>query len=225
MIKLRVTQSEMHLIRNEVVASGAVKAHQVYFAFDDTWADLKRIALFKAGDVSVETPLDENDMCQIPWEILKEAGVELLIGAVGVDHNVRVLPTVWVNVGMIQVGVGNTNLSAPSPSLYQQLLNMIGDLKTLNTTAKDNLVAAINEVYLKGDHDIAIDQEVGTMLEEIFGKFTGVPVPDDQLATNQDVDTMLGGVFGDAPPVVGEVATDQDILSMLDGVFGNKETM
>ena len=63
------------------------------------------------------------------------------------------------------------------------------------------------------------------MLEEIFGKFTGVPVPNDQLATNQDVDTMLDGVFGDAPPVAGEVATDQDILSMLDGVFGNKETM
>ena len=36
---------------------------------------------------------------------------------------------------------------------------------------------------------------------------------------------MLDGVFGDAPPVAGEVATDQDILSMLDGVFGNKETM
>ena len=169
MIKLRVTQSEMHLIRNEVVASGAVKAYQVYFAFDDTWADLKRIALFKAGDVSVETPLDENDMCQIPWEVLKEAGVELLIGAVGVDHNVRVLPTVWVNVGMIQVGVGNTNLSAPSPSLYQQLLSMIGDLKTLNTTAKDNLVAAINEVYLKGDHDIATDQDILSMLDGVFG--------------------------------------------------------
>lgn len=222
MIKLRVTQSEMHLIRNEVVASGAVKAYKVYFVFDETWTGLKRIALFKAGDVSMEVPLDENDMCVIPWEVLKESGIELFIGAVGVDHNVRVLPTVWVKQGTVQVGVGNTTLAPPSPSLYQQLLNMIGDLKTLNTTAKDNLVAAINEVYLKGDHDIAIDQEVGTMLEEIFGKFTGVPVPDDQLATNQDVDTMLDGVFGDAPPVVGEVATDQDILSMLDGVFGNK---
>lgn len=221
-IKLRATQSEMRLVRNEVIASGAVKAYKVYFAFDESWSGLKRIALFRAGTISIETPLDENDMCQIPWEVLKEPGVELYIGAVGVDHEVKVLPTVWVNVGTIQVGVGNTNLSSPSPSLYQQLLSMIGDLKTLNTTAKDNLVAAINEAYLKGNHDIAIDQEVGTMLEEIFGKFAGIPVPDDQMATNQDVDTMLDGVFGDTPPVAGEVATDQDILSMLDGVFGNK---
>lgn len=224
MIKLRVTQSEMHLIRNEVVASGAVKAYQVYFAFDDTWADLKRIALFKAGDVSVETPLDENDMCQIPWEILKEAGVELLIGAVGVDHNVRVLPTVWMNVGMIQVGVGNTNLSAPSPSLYQQLLSAIGDLKKLQTSDKSSLVSALNEVLAKSSGDAAEDSEVGDMLEDVFGE-EEESVPDDQVATNQDVDTMLDGVFGDAPPVAGEVATDQDILSMLDGVFGNKETM
>ena len=224
MIKLRVTQSEMHLIRNEVVASGAVKAYQVYFAFDDTWADLKRIALFKAGDVSVETPLDENDMCQIPWEVLKEAGIELLIGAVGVDHNVRVLPTVWVNVGMIQVGVGNTNLSAPSPSLYQQLLSAIGDLKKLQTSDKSSLVSALNEVLAKSSGDAAEDSEVGDMLEDVFGE-EEESVPDDQVATNQDVDTMLDGVFGDAPPVAGEVATDQDILSMLDGVFGNKETM
>ena len=71
---------------------------------------------------------------------------------------------------------------------------MIGDLKNLSTDAKDNLVAAINEVYLKDEHDIAVDQ---------------------------DVDTMLDDVFGNTSLVTGEVATDQDILSMLDGIFGD----
>lgn len=194
MIKLRVNQSEMHFIRKEIVASGAVQAYKVCFVFDDTWAGLKKIALFKAGDVSIETPLDENDMCQIPWEVLKKHGVDLLIGAVGVDQGVKVLPTIWVNAGMIQIGVGNTNPSIPSPSLYQQLLSMIGDLKNLSTDAKDNLVAAINEVYLKSEHDVAVDQ---------------------------DVDTMLDDVFGNTSLVTGEVATNQDILSMLDGIFGD----
>lgn len=192
MIKLRVNQSEMHFIRKEVIASGAVKAYKVCFVFDDTWEGLKRIALFKADDVSIERPLDENDMCEIPWEVIRKPGVDLMIAAVGVDGDVKVLPTIWVNAGMIQVGVGNTVPSSPSPSLYQQLLSMIGDLKNLSTDAKDNLVAAINEVYLKDEHNIAVDQ---------------------------DVDTMLDDVFGNTPLVTGEVATDQDILSMLDGIF------
>lgn len=107
---------------------------------------------------------------------------------------------------------------------YQQLLSAIGDLKKLQTSDKSSLVSALNEVLAKSSGDAAEDSEVGDMLEDVFGE-EEESVPDDQVATNQDVDTMLDGVFGDAPPVAGEVATDQDILSMLDGVFGNKETM
>ncbi len=196
MIKLRADQSELHFIRREVIASGAVKAYKVHFTFDESWKGLKKIALFKAGDVGREVPVDENDLCEIPWEVLKEAGIDLEIGIVGLDHNSLVLPTIWVNAGTIQVGIGTGNLTPPSPSLYQQLLNMIGDLQSLNTTNKANLVAAINEVFAGKDHDIAVDKEVSDMLENIFGKFTGVPVPDDQIADDTEINSMLDSVFG-----------------------------
>lgn len=217
MIKIRVNQSELHFIRREVIASGAVKAYKVHFTFDESWNGLKKIALFKAGDVGREVPLDENNLCEIPWEVLKEAGIDLEIGIVGLDHNALVLPTIWVNAGMIQVGIGTGNLAPPSPSLYQQLLNMIGDLQSLKTVNKANLVSAINEVFAGKDHDIAVDKEVSDMLENIFGKFTGVPVPDDQIAADKEVDNMLDTIFGEESIVVpnDSIADDAEINSML----------
>lgn len=50
------------------------------------------------------------------------------------------------------------NISAPAvsqnPDLITQLIAMIGNMQDLDTTAKNNLVAAINEIYARGDVDI-----------------------------------------------------------------------
>lgn len=167
-----------------------------------------------------------EDATETARELTKES--ESLRQVVSVLENQTkdiVLPTIWVRAGTIRQGVDDCpGGRAPSPDSYQQLLSAIGDLKKLQTSDKSSLVSALNEVLAKSSGDAAEDSEVGDMLEDVFGE-EEESVPDDQVATNQDVDTMLDGVFGDAPPVAGEVATDQDILSMLDGVFGNKETM
>ena len=50
------------------------------------------------------------------------------------------------------------NISAPvvsqNPDLISQLMSMIGNTQDLDTTAKNNLVAAINEIYARGVVDI-----------------------------------------------------------------------
>ena len=52
------------------------------------------------------------------------------------------------------------NISAPvasqNPDLITQLIAMIGNMQDLDTIAKNNLVAAINEIYARGDVDIDI---------------------------------------------------------------------
>ena len=55
------------------------------------------------------------------------------------------------------------NISAPAvsqnPDLISQLMAMIGNTQDLDTTAKNNLVAAINEIYARGVVDILDTEE------------------------------------------------------------------
>ena len=226
MFQIEVRKADAILRKSEVITSGSVQAYGACFEFvHPIWQSLMKQAVFRCGDIQIGVMLDESGECVIPWEVLQSPGEVLEIGVYGVQGKDIVLPTIWVRAGTIRQGVDDCpGGRAPSPDSYQQLLSAIGDLKKLQTLDKSSLVSALNEVLAKSSGDAAEDSEVGDMLEDVFGE-EEESVPDDQVATNQDVDTMLDGVFGDAPPVAGEVATDQDILSMLDGVFGNKETM
>lgn len=226
MFQIEVRKADAILRKSEVITSGSVQAYGACFEFvHPIWQSLMKQAVFRCGDIQIGVMLDESGECVIPWEVLQSPGEVLEIGVYGVQGKDIVLPTIWVRAGTIRQGVDDCpGGRAPSPDSYQQLLSAIGDLKKLQTSDKSSLVSALNEVLAKSSGDAAEDSEVGDMLEDVFGE-EEESVPDDQVATNQDVDTMLDGVFGDAPPVAGEVATDQDILSMLDGVFGNKETM
>ena len=71
------------------------------------------------------------------------------------------------------------NISAPvvsqNPDLISQLMAMIGNTQDLDTTAKDNLVAAINEIYARGVVDI-LDTEEEIEANTDTGKATGALV-------------------------------------------------
>lgn len=71
------------------------------------------------------------------------------------------------------------NISAPvvsqNPDLISQLMAMIGNTQDLDTTAKNNLVAAINEIYARGVVDI-LDTEEEIEANTDAGKATGALV-------------------------------------------------
>lgn len=71
------------------------------------------------------------------------------------------------------------NISAPvvsqNPDLITQLMAMIGNTQDLDTTAKNNLVAAINEIYGRGVVDI-LDTEEEIEANTDAGKATGALV-------------------------------------------------
>lgn len=71
------------------------------------------------------------------------------------------------------------NISAPvvsqNPDLITQLMAMIGNMQDLDTTAKNNLVAAINEIYARGVVDI-LDTEEEIEANTDAGKATGALV-------------------------------------------------
>jgi len=81
------------------------------------------------------------------------------------------------------------------------------------------------------DDDIATDEDVDSMLGEVFDPVEPEPEPDpepeqpdteDEVATDDEVDDMLDDIFGDKPSdVIGEedIATDEEVNSMLNGIF------
>lgn len=85
------------------------------------------------------------------------------------------------------------NISAPvvsqNPDLITQLMAMIGNTQDLDTTAKNNLVAAINEIYARGVVDI-LDTEEEIEANTDAGKATGA------LVTKQLISDLGGCRFG-----------------------------
>lgn len=94
----------------EMVTSGSVNVYDVKFEFDKAWDGLTRIAVFRAGSVMIQVQLTDTNLTTMPWEVMVEPNLVLYVGAYGIncDTGQIVLPTVWVSVGTIQVGVVTT---------------------------------------------------------------------------------------------------------------------
>ncbi len=184
MMKLRVNQADSHLIRKEIITSGAHYAFYVQFDFDESWNGLTKIAQFRAGETLKSWILPEDHICTIPWEVLITPELQLEIGVCGMDGEEVILPTIWVNAGLIHEGAaGGEESLLPTPSLYEQLLKMIGNLEELETEDKSSLVAANNELY-----NIVKELESGTS-----AVISGATASVDDTSGNPKVEVTLGG--------------------------------
>lgn len=141
----------MEVNQREIVTSNSVNVYQVQFQFDNAWDGLDRTAVFQAGEETVSTLLNETGTCIIPWEVLQDARRTLYAGVYGTKDGNIVLPTIWASLGEIKQGVNpGESTQPPTPSVYDQILGNIGNLEDLQTTDKNSLVDAINEVYETG---------------------------------------------------------------------------
>lgn len=102
--------------------------------------------------------LDNGGEVPVPWEVLQEPGM-LEIGVIGYDSAGALVITTRVQApygSRIRIYPNTTcaddapTASLPTPSVWEEVLASIGSLRDLKTDAKNNLVAAINEVLSKG---------------------------------------------------------------------------
>ena len=134
-----------------LVTPGSVNVDEVDFHCEGEWGGLKKTAVFRAGDCTVSTLLDETETCIIPWEVFQDAKRTLYAGVYGTKNGNTVLPTIWASLGEIRQGCEpGESTQPPTPSVYEQILAEIGNLDNLATSAKDSLVSAINELYYSG---------------------------------------------------------------------------
>ena len=149
--KIRVNGAIAKTVYRKVIPAGIIGA-QVEFDYDeDIWHELHKTVVFK-GAATKDVVTDAN-IVTIPHEVVEKPFFRLSIGVYGVDADGNiVIPTLWENIGAILDAAAPSGDTSADPSLpvWAQIQAMIGDLSNLTTTAKENLVAAINEAAKSG---------------------------------------------------------------------------
>lgn len=103
----------------------------VEFTFDDQWDGLSKKAVFRTGHFSIVCDLNEEENT-VPWEVLVFPNMWLSIGVYGVNEGGTVsIPTIWVNVAVIQPGTvpDGASPAEPTPPVWQRIedeVNRIG---------------------------------------------------------------------------------------------------
>lgn len=151
-IKVNGTQAIVAGRSLEPVTSGTVGA-EVTFSFSEEWEELHKTAVFRAGAIIRDAEDVDEKPVRVPPEVLERSGVRLFVGVCGRDAaGTLVIPTVYAEIGMIAMGADPSGEAGREPGLpvWQVLREQIGSLDTLETEAKENLVAAINEALKNG---------------------------------------------------------------------------
>ena len=151
MIQITCKGNSAICTRTERLTSGMVGL-QCEFVFDDAWDGLARTAVFWAGNEKRDVLLT-GAVCTVPWEVLKTAGYQLVIGVYGTNaEGTLVIPTVYAMCGGIASGADPSGDESTDPTLpvWGQIQGMIGNLENLETESKDNMVDAINEAAKRG---------------------------------------------------------------------------
>ena len=149
--EVRVSGCRCETVRLEPIPRGIVGAVVAVEYTDPAWDSLRKTVVFRSA--ATKDVLDAGNEIVIPAEVVSKAGGSLYMGVYGVDaENHVAIPTIWTELGVIQGAATPSGDASTAPSLpvWAQIQAMVGDLGTLDTEAKSNLVAAINEALTKG---------------------------------------------------------------------------
>ena len=149
--EVRVSGCRCETVRLEPIPRGIVGAAVAVEYTDPAWDSLRKTVVFRGA--ATKDVLDAGNEIVIPAEVVSKAGGSLYMGVYGVDaENHVAIPTIWTELGVIQGAATPSGDASTAPSLpvWAQIQAMVGDLGTLDTEAKSNLVAAINEALTKG---------------------------------------------------------------------------
>lgn len=122
---------------------------------DSAWDGVQKTVVFRSA--VTKDVLDAGSEVVVPAEVVSRAGVNLYMGVYGVDAaNNVVVPTIWVELGLVHGAAAPSGDSSTDPSLpvWAQIQGMIGNLDDLDTDAKSSLVAAVNEALTKGGGEV-----------------------------------------------------------------------
>lgn len=167
MIKVYISGNRADVTEREPLTSGTV-GKVLNFAFTEDWRLLIKYAVFEGSGRRIALT-NIGDSCIIPHEVLAKHGGALRVGVYGrTADGSAATPTVYAQLGIIQRGADPNADPSTKPTLpvWAQIQAQIGDLADLTTTAKDTLVAAINEAARSGGGGGGSTVELDTTLTQ-----------------------------------------------------------
>ena len=148
MIQITCKGNSAICTRTERLTSGMVGL-QCEFVFDGAWDGLARTTVFWAGNEKRDVLLT-GAICTVPWEVLKTAGYQLVIGVYGTNAGgTLVIPTVYAMCGGIASGAdpsGDESVE-PTQTLVEQIMAAAGTAVETANAVK----AAADAGDFKGD--------------------------------------------------------------------------
>lgn len=121
-IKVSVTGHTATVTQEQLPVSGTVGL-PVEFTFDEVWTGLEKTAVFRVDGKTMDR-LNVARETTVPWELLQKTGCMLYCGVFGCNADGSLqIPTVWVELGVIQSGADPCKDENANPSLpvWQQL--------------------------------------------------------------------------------------------------------
>jgi len=145
--KIYVSRTEIKVEKVTSITSGMVGAEVDVF-FDRSWNGYAKTYVWEHNGV---TKVDAKCSGIIPPEAVAESGGHLRFGVYGTKDG-KATPTLWCNVDTVKNGTEPTGDESTNSTLpvWAQIREMVGNLDDLDTEAKENLVAAVNEALVKG---------------------------------------------------------------------------
>lgn len=160
MIKVIYNKVCGRCVQSEPLTSGMV-GQTIEFEYSSDFDGLTLTAVFTNGKTTVDV-LNLGNQCVIPHEVLDTVGTLVKVGIYATKGNELVIPTVYAAVGVVLKGADPSGDVSADPTLpvWAQIQGIIGDPSELNTEAKNNLVAAINEAAQTGSGGASIAMRV-----------------------------------------------------------------
>lgn len=172
--KIQVSGAIAHTLYKKVIPAGIIGAQVEFEYADDIWKGLHKTVVFH-GAVTKDVVTDAN-IVTMPPEVAEKPRSLLIVGVYGVDAEGNLaIPTVWADLGIARESANPSGDTTADPSLpvWAQIQGMIGNLDELDTEAKNNLVAAVNEALTKGG---AVDEaEIRRIVEEYMAENPPAP--------------------------------------------------
>ena len=149
-LKFNVKDKLITRLDCNTVVDGVVNQYEFQIKFDSDWAGLTKTVVWENGETKIE--MLYMDGLVLPWEVCKEGGLLLSVNGSKTltDGRTQIVRTARVMRPIQVVPHGSDSGEKPSeftPSLAAQVLAVLGDLTTLETSDNSSMVAAINSIY------------------------------------------------------------------------------
>ena len=217
MFEIKVNKNIISVQETEPITSGSVSVYKCHFAFDPSWDGFFRSAVFRCGSMVNTVPLDDDDMCDLPWELLnkKHIGLPVEVSVYGTKDETEILPTIWDKLGRVRSGSEpGDDVKEPTPNTYDRIASLVKlysdkiqtDVTAVENAAEEAEASAKSALLSMSRADAAAKnaENASKAIGEMRVSAVALPAGSEPTVEKDTVDGVYDIVFGLPAGVPGE---------------------